>query len=1101
MVAAEVAAVELELRLLQAPAQAVGLGGAGEEIGAPRLQPRLRLAEPRVGGGDLGEVGVDRRGGRVALGGQVAPHRRQLGERLVEPRQLLAPPRGERLRLRGALGDLLPGLAVRLDELLPALDPRREVGLPLVARRHLAGDRVEPLAAGGERRLVAVERGRQLGLARAGLVDLPAHRGEARSQRVPTPGQHQLEEAAVLPFGLLVAARGARLALERAQRALDLGDDVVEPHEVGGRLLELHLGEPLAHLVAGDAGGLFEELAPLLRLAGEDQPDLPLLDHRVGADAEPRVHQQVAHVLEPHGAAVQPVLALAAAEDPPAQGDAAVLGAGRARVGLELESDLGHTERLALLGAVEDDVLHRAAAQALGALLAQHPRHGVGEIALPAPVGPDDRGDPAGEPDAHRIDERLEAGQLEEVEFQHDGEEVGRIANARAGYNIWYAPKRSLPHAEPPMTPEAATFIARNLLFLAGLATAAWATGIPLTHRLPTISSLERHALAATLGLALIGHLAFFLGLVGRLSPLPLLAATALLTALFWVRKRPRSQEPGGSPPPGSSSQAPAIPSVGEPDPARSEAQAGASDPAVHKAPAGSRRRRAAGLLAPTLAIAAIAAAAPFFVLALYPPTAFDATTYHLPMARAFAQSGALPFLPTLRFPVFPALAELLSAIALLFAGDVATHLVQLLAAALTAALLLAWGRHAGAPAAGAVAAGLFLGNPIVAHLAATAYVEMLLTLFVAAALYAADRWRGTSHRGWLALAGVFAGSAAAVKYQGLYFVGVTVLGALALAPRRRRWRAAALVAACALAALLPTHARIAAHTGNPLFPLLPQVFGESAWSLDASVIPAAHRGFDAPPSELARRWARLPLLPWDLVFTRELTSRQPPFSPLYLLALPVLAAGALRERRVRWLLVPVAGWLALFPLLPPDARYLVPVLPLVSLATALSLLPLIARLAERRRAAAVAVLTVLCLLPGWLYAVWRLDRQGPLPATVAARDAYLARALPGYPALRFLDRTCGRRYAVYALHAENHAYFASGSFLGDWFGPYGFQEVLPLLADPAALHARLRALGADHLLLVRAKDYGLADDPAFRRLFLEIYADRHARLFRLAGG
>ncbi|HEX9668650.1 MAG TPA: glycosyltransferase family 39 protein, partial [Thermoanaerobaculia bacterium] len=140
-------------------------------------------------------------------------------------------------------------------------------------------------------------------------------------------------------------------------------------------------------------------------------------------------------------------------------------------------------------------------------------------------------------------------------------------------------------------------------------------------------------------------------------------------------------------------------------------------------------------------------------------------------MARAFAETGALPVLPTLRAPVFPPLAELLSAIALLFAGDVASHLVQLLAAALTAALLAAWGRSAGASAAGAVAAALFLGNPIVAHLAATAYVEMLLTLFIAAAFFAADRWRATAHLGWLAAAGFFAGSAAAVKYLGLFFV------------------------------------------------------------------------------------------------------------------------------------------------------------------------------------------------------------------------------------------------------------------------------------------------------------------------------------------
>ena len=64
-----------------------------------------------------------------------------------------------------------------------------------------------------------------------------------------------------------------------------------------------------------------------------------------------------------------------------------------------------------------------------------------------------------------------------------------------------------------------------------------------------------------------------------------------------------------------------------------------------------------------------------------------------------------MPFLADLRSPVFPQLEELLQAGVLMFAGDVATHLVQLLAVLLTAALLAGWGRRAGGAAAGRVVA------------------------------------------------------------------------------------------------------------------------------------------------------------------------------------------------------------------------------------------------------------------------------------------------------------------------------------------------------------------------------------------------------------
>ena len=44
----------------------------------------------------------------------------------------------------------------------------------------------------------------------------------------------------------------------------------------------------------------------------------------------------------------------------------------------------------------------------------------------------------------------------------------------------------------------------------------------------------------------------------------------------------------------------------------------------------------------------------------------------------------------------------------------------------------------------------------------------------------------------------------------------------------------------------------------------------------------------------------RLVRLPWDLVFERQRSGGQPPFSPVYLAALPLLAVGAVRDSRVR---------------------------------------------------------------------------------------------------------------------------------------------------------------------------------------------------------
>jgi hypothetical protein len=409
----------LDLGLLVPVSESVHLAQSALEGGAERFDPRRHLAEVALGVGDPALVLVDRGGGLVALGRELQP----AGfERLQDPGvpfDLLPPPLGGGAGLGGALGDLLDRLAIPLQELLAPLDHRREVGLALVAGRDLPGELVQPLASGGQGRLVAVEVGSERRLPRVGVGDPGGQSGEAAGESAPAAEEDLLQKLPVLRFLLLVAAGGPGLALERAESPLDLGDDVVEPQEVGGRLLELDLGHVLPLLVAGDPRRLLDQLPPLLGLAGEDHPDLPLLDDRVGADAEPGVHQEVADVFQAHQLAVQPVLALAAAEDPAADGDPPLLGRGDRGVGQERERRLRHPQRLPAVGAVEDDVLHGRAAEGFGALLAQDPGHGVREVALAAAVGADDGGDPAGELDGDRIDEGFEAGDLEAFQFQH----------------------------------------------------------------------------------------------------------------------------------------------------------------------------------------------------------------------------------------------------------------------------------------------------------------------------------------------------------------------------------------------------------------------------------------------------------------------------------------------------------------------------------------------------------------------------------------------------------------------------------------------------------------------------------------------------------
>lgn len=596
---------------------------------------------------------------------------------------------------------------------------------------------------------------------------------------------------------------------------------------------------------------------------------------------------------------------------------------------------------------------------------------------------------------------------------------------------------------------EAFALIAGTTLAILALAATAYVLGRTLWSA--PLPGPARWVVPASLGLAGLAHLGLLLGLLGWLKPVPVLLAAVAIHLLGL--------------------------------PAWRELVRGVRDLRRH----------------PRLLLVAVAALAPTAVPSLYPPTGFDATLYHLPYARAFVESGGVPFLADRRFPVFPQANEVLFAEVMLFAPDVAAQGVQWLTTVLTAALVGAWGREAFGPAAGWLAAAIFLGNPIVVYLGGTAYIEPGLTLFVTAALFGLHWWRSSGEARWLIFAAVLAASAAAAKYVGLFFValvGLTaLLGGAPAGERRPRWRAAALAALAAGAVLAPWYGRTVIHTGNPVFPFFPQVFGSTPWDpLPFQSILGGGEGRGIVKDVLLRLGALL-RLPWDLVFERQKYNSQP-FSPLYLAVLPWTVVVAVRDARVRFLLAVAAAYTLIVFSLPPDARYILCVVPLVSLAAAGALQLLLARF---RRFWTVA-LCVGCLLPGWLYAAYHLDRLGRLPLTPEGREAYLTRRVPLYPAVAWLNRTRGSGYTVWALNAEEMAFYARGRFLGDWIGPASFARVLGGVRRPEDLHDRLRRLGAGYVLVSeRSGGLPFPEDAAFRRWFKPVYADPHARIFELA--
>jgi len=514
-------------------------------------------------------------------------------------------------------------------------------------------------------------------------------------------------------------------------------------------------------------------------------------------------------------------------------------------------------------------------------------------------------------------------------------------------------------------------WVAAHALAIALFALLCYGTGRALIARIPCEDALLRAAIATGLGFCVFAQVLFVVASLGVLTRTVVFAILALMALTFlWSggRSRPPAAEAAAAP----------------------------------------------------LAFSIIT-----FIEALYPPAGFDATTYHLPFARAFADAGSLVYTDNLRFPVFPQLNEIVFSAGLLVADDVTAQLTQWLCFVITAAVIGGMVRASSR----VLAIAIWCGLPLAVFVGSNAYIDCGLTMAVALAFAAWTQWRSTQHSGWLLLIGVFAGMAAATKYTGLFFV--LFFGIAILVARRN----VALFSLGVLLIAAPWYVRIAAATGNPLFPYMESIFGPNDWYLDAarSLHPAG--AFDASTLHdwLVRNIYNLRV--WIVALT------------------PIAAIGAFRERRIRFvffgaLLYTLAFWAY-------ESRYNIVCIPLLAICAAEAF--------RRMPKPAIVILAILALVPDIWWESKTLKILGKPPVTAAERDAFLAKRIWPYDAFRFLEKSGG---PAYVLFAENSAYYWKGRFLGDWFGPYRYDRVRVYLQQPGRLARVLRLFGAKYFIV-----------------------------------
>ncbi|HEV3136258.1 MAG TPA: hypothetical protein VGZ26_00115 [Pirellulales bacterium] len=350
---------------------------------------------------------------------------------------------------------------------------------------------------------------------------------------------------------------------------------------------------------------------------------------------------------------------------------------------------------------------------------------------------------------------------------------------------------------------------------------------------------------------------------------------------------------------------------------------------------------------------------------AMLPPLDFDVREYHLEAPKEFYQTGRITFLPHNVYANMPLGTEMLSLLAMVVAGDWWTGALvgkTLIAgfAPLTALALVAAGRRFFTPAAGVIAALVYVSIPWIALVSVQGLVEGAFAFYLLLALYGVLLWRKDLQSDdhptkLLALAGFMAGGAISCKYTALIFCVLPLAawvgylrwkiqtaglplslgdgrdeGAGRNPPHHKRLpkRAATVSSTVGVFLLFATlgcglwFAKNAVLTGNPTYPLLSGIFETRQRTPDQ--IERWDRVHSVPNFELSDLAARMA----DVALGSDWLS--PLVMPLAILAVVIPTA----RRKASWILAGYFGFvfLAWWLLTHRIDRFWVPALPIVAL-------------------------------------------------------------------------------------------------------------------------------------------------------------------------
>lgn len=471
-------------------------------------------------------------------------------------------------------------------------------------------------------------------------------------------------------------------------------------------------------------------------------------------------------------------------------------------------------------------------------------------------------------------------------------------------------------------------------------------------------------------------------------------------------------------------------------------------------------------------------------IASLAPPTAKDTLLYHFSVPKAFVAQGSSAFIEGNIASYLALGTEMHVVWAMLLggpfgerAGEAASGAAVWLFFPLLLAAVFGFARSAGITRRWSLIAVLMVATvPTAYHVAASAYIDLALALYVLLAVFALTRWWRSLESRWLILVAIFLGAALASKLTTLFVIAAFALVIMMRA--RSEADGAGKAAGLGMAALVlagvfasPWYLRTWAETGSPIFPFYMSIWpGEAAgWDVERSnlfqAMNAQYGGYVKSPLDYLEA-------PWNISVTAQpelATHFDGVLGIAFLLGLPLLVWALWKfqmsiEAKIGSAVAAVMFLFWLFS--SQQLRYLLPIVPLLAIGIAAAF----ERLGESVDGLkpigqiSFAAAAIAGLLTG---TAWFLQKA-PLRVVLGGESKadYLTRNLDYYPYYRWLNSETDAGHRVWLINMRRDTYNLERPYFSDYlFEDWTLRRLVWETRSAPELKARAAAMNIQYVL------------------------------------